>query len=75
VESKIAIEMLQVTVVDENGNRTTRSVAQKKAGFTVTIKPASAAEKRLRIATRALRERREALKGGPFLAPESHRKN
>ncbi|MBK0053785.1 hypothetical protein [Stenotrophomonas sp. S39] len=77
MERKIANEIFDVTIVDENGNRTKRSVSQKKAGFTVTIKPASASEKRLGMATRAIHKQRRGLKAipgeGGFLNPDAKR--
>lgn len=61
MEQNIPNKNFVLTVIDENGNRTKRVMKHdisQKARFTVTIKPASAAEKRLAIATRAIRQRK-----------------
>jgi hypothetical protein len=54
MEKKMGDEIFDVIIIDEDGNRTTRTISQEPARFTVKIKPASASEKRLALATRAI---------------------
>ncbi|MBN6100596.1 hypothetical protein JR064_00250 [Xanthomonas sp. CFBP 8703] len=56
METKMASDIFDVTIIDEDGNQTTRTISQRPARFTVKIKPASASEKRLAVATRAIRK-------------------
>ncbi len=77
MKREIASEVFDVKIVDKNGDRAKRVVSQKKAGFRVTIKPASASEKRLGIATRAIHKQREGreavLRDSPLLTPGAKR--
>ncbi|MCW6027107.1 hypothetical protein K4043_03675 [Stenotrophomonas sp. SRS1] len=77
MKREIAGEIFDVKIVDKNRDRTERVVSKKKPAFRVTVKPASASETRLGIATRAIHKQRDGreavLKDSPLLTPGAKR--